>query len=101
MRTDWIKQSVSLAIFASGVFVLAGTPGRASSPPRSGSSTSDAGSLVVHEWGTFLSVQGSDGVTLGGMVDSEEVLPPFVQTRSISAWKRALLFPNTETPVTS
>ena len=36
--------------------------------------------LIVHEWGTFLTVQGSNGATLGGMVASEEVLPPFVES---------------------
>src|SRR5436305_6855148 len=56
--------------------------------------------LVVHEWGTFLSVQGSDGVTLGGMVDSEEVLPSFVEQRGLPSWQRMLMFTKMETPVT-
>ena len=34
--------------------------------------------LVVHEWGTFTSVQGSDGSTLEGLHHEEEALPPFV-----------------------
>src|ERR1041384_1206221 len=34
--------------------------------------------LVVHEWGTFLSMQGSDGVTLDGMYHEEHALPGFV-----------------------
>src|SRR5262245_59034964 len=59
-----------------------------------------SGSLIVHEWGTFLSVQGSDGVTLGGMVASEEVLPAFVEARSISTWQRTKIFSKMETPVT-
>jgi hypothetical protein len=59
-----------------------------------------AGRLVVHEWGTFLSVQGSDGVTLGGMVDSDEVLPPFVETRGIQSWLRCGMTQKMETPVT-
>jgi hypothetical protein len=100
MRRAWIRKNLWLAVFGVGILILAGTPGRASPPGRSAPSTSHASPLVVHEWGTFLSVQGSDGVTLGGMVDSEEVLPPFVQTRSISAWKRALMFQKMETPVT-
>ena len=33
---------------------------------------------VVHEWGTFTTVQGSDGVTLGGLVHDTFDLPPFV-----------------------
>src|SRR5438874_12080945 len=61
---------------------------------------SNADPLVVHEWGTFLSVQGSDGVTLGGMVDSEEVLPSFVEQRGLPSWQRMLMFTKMETPVT-
>src|SRR5947209_15414777 len=59
-----------------------------------------SGKLVVHEWGTFLSVQGSDGGTLGGMVDSEEELPPFVRERDLGGWSRAYLTQKMETPVT-
>ncbi|MCW3095603.1 MAG: hypothetical protein JWL77_1221 [Chthonomonadaceae bacterium] len=41
-----------------------------------------AGPLVVHEWGTFLSMNGSDGVTLDGMYHEEHALPDFVHARS-------------------
>jgi hypothetical protein len=58
------------------------------------------GQFIVHEWGTFLSVQGSNGETLGGMVDSDEVLPPFVDSRSTDAWLRSLMRTKGETPVT-
>ncbi len=34
--------------------------------------------LVVHEWGTFTSMQGSDGVTLEGLHHEEAELPRFV-----------------------
>ncbi len=44
--------------------------------------TSPADSLVVHEWGTFLSMNGSDGVTLDGMYHEEHALPDFVHARS-------------------
>lgn len=37
---------------------------------------------VVHEWGTFLSMNGSDGVTLDGMYHEEHALPDFVHARS-------------------
>jgi hypothetical protein len=60
----------------------------------------DAGGLVVHEWGTFLSVQGSDGTTQGGMVDSEERLPKFVRERELAGYRRMSLFQKMETPVT-
>ena len=61
-------------------------------PPASG--------LVVHEWGTFLSVQGADGATLGGMIDSEEKLPRFVRERDLNGRNRAGLLQKMETPVT-
>src|SRR5215208_5147335 len=51
-----------------------------------------ASGLVVHEWGTFLSVQGADGTTQGGMVDSEENLPVFVRERGLSGRSRGFLF---------
>ncbi len=38
--------------------------------------------LVVHEWGTFTSMQGSDGVGLEGLQHEEEALPPFVYSRT-------------------
>jgi hypothetical protein len=40
------------------------------------------GRLVVHEWGTFLAMNGSDGVTLDGMYHEEHALPAFVHARS-------------------
>ena len=38
--------------------------------------------LVVHEWGTFLAMNGSDGVGLDGMYHEEHALPGFVHARS-------------------
>ncbi|HLV81819.1 MAG TPA: hypothetical protein VKT32_16145, partial [Chthonomonadaceae bacterium] len=38
--------------------------------------------LVVHEWGTFLAMNGADGVTLDGMYHEEHALPAFVHARS-------------------
>ncbi|MCA9508212.1 MAG: hypothetical protein KC505_07330 [Myxococcales bacterium] len=38
----------------------------------------NAESLIVHEWGTFTSFMGSDGVRLSGMHHEEEKLPTFV-----------------------
>lgn len=34
--------------------------------------------FIVHEWGTFLAIAGSDGVTLEGMSHEEHPLPDFV-----------------------
>jgi hypothetical protein len=42
----------------------------------------EATDLVVHEWGTFLAMQGGDGLTLDGMYHEEHALPPFVHARS-------------------
>ena len=39
---------------------------------------SDPADLLVHEWGTFTTMQGSDGVTLEGLQHEEEPLPDFV-----------------------
>jgi hypothetical protein len=38
--------------------------------------------FVVHEWGTFTSMQGTDGVVLEGLTREEESLPHFVYSRS-------------------
>ncbi len=37
---------------------------------------------VAHEWGTFTSMQGSDGVSLEGLQHEEEGLPDFVYSRT-------------------
>lgn len=47
-----------------------------------GSEASASSGLVVHEWGTFTSVQGSDGIALEGLQHEEESLPGFVYSRS-------------------
>lgn len=39
----------------------------------------------VHEWGTFTSLQGSNGVALPGMHRDDEALPDFVHRRAINA----------------
>lgn len=38
--------------------------------------------LVVHEWGTFTSMMGADGISLEGLEHEEEALPEFVYSRS-------------------
>ena len=39
-----------------------------------------AGGFVVHEWGTFTSLQGSDGASLDGLQHETEAVPEFVHT---------------------
>jgi len=61
--------------------------------------------FVVHEWGTFTSVSGSDGALLPGLHHEEEDLPRFVADRMAVAKDRPDLaynpaFQKMETPVT-
>jgi hypothetical protein len=56
--------------------LLAGPVPDAGAKPRS--DAWDGRRLVVHEWGTFTTVQGSDGVVLEGLRHEERDLPPFV-----------------------
>ncbi|HEU4751678.1 MAG TPA: hypothetical protein VFU47_01140, partial [Armatimonadota bacterium] len=55
--------------------------------------------IVAHEWGTFLAVQGSDGVTLDGMYHEEHALPPFVHSRSRDQLALPTVILKGETPV--
>jgi len=87
-----------LALAATVIAAVCCGTAAAGSPP--GKSNIAAEPLVVHEWGTFLSMQGSDGVTLGGMVDSDEVLPEFIRWRALQGLSRASLYTKMETPVT-
>jgi hypothetical protein len=88
------------AVLSASGLVLLAVCAAALPSPGGGPAAADGGRLVVHEWGTFLSVQGSDGVTLGGMVDSEELLPVFVRERSLGGRNRACFNQKGETPVT-
>ena len=58
--------------------------------------------LVVHEWGTFTSMQGVDGVGLEGLQREEEALPPCVYSRAEvrDCPLRARGYKGLETPVT-
>lgn len=94
----------SIALLSTGL-LMAGLGAWSSAAPPSESPTpritpQKPSGLVVHEWGTFLSVQGSDGATLGGMIDSEESLPMFVRERALTGRNRAGMFQKMETPVT-
>lgn len=46
-------------------------------------SLTEKNSLVVHEWGTFTALQGSNGVPVNGMQHEEEHLPSFVHSRDL------------------
>ena len=55
--------------------------------------------LVVHEWGTFLAMSGSDGVALDGMYHEEHALPAFVLARSRDQLRLRSAITKGETPV--
>ena len=55
--------------------------------------------LVVHEWGTFLAMNGSDGVSLDGMYHEEHTLPGFVHARSRDQLRLPTSLVKGETPV--
>src|SRR4051794_18380983 len=64
------------------------------SPP-----TAPKSDLVVHEWGTFLQMSGSDGVSLDGMYHEEHALPAFVHARGRDQLRPRSIFVKGETPV--
>jgi hypothetical protein len=64
-----------------------------------GETISPQNDLVVHEWGTFLAMQGSDGVSLDGMYHEEHALPAFVHARSRDQLRLPTVILKGETPV--
>src|SRR5262245_38312978 len=67
--------------------------------PAAATSSDEPTDLVVHEWGTFLAMQGSDGVTLDGMYHEEHALPEFVHTRGRDQLRIPSMKMKGETPV--
>lgn len=57
------------------------------------------GDLVVHEWGTFLAMNGSDGIALEGMYHEEHALPAFVHARGRDQLRLPSVVLKGETPV--
>jgi hypothetical protein len=55
--------------------------------------------FVVHEWGTFVAMEGSDGLTLEGLHHDEDDLPPFVHSRSRDQLRLRATSSKLETPV--
>jgi len=64
-----------------------------------GSASGSRTDMVVHEWGTFLAMNGSDGVSLDGMYHEEHALPAFVHARSTDQLKIRSALVKSETPV--
>src|ERR1700749_3922566 len=80
-----------LSLAACGVLLAAGALVVRAASPSSG--------LVVHEWGTFLAMNGSDGVSLDGMYHEEHALPGFVHARSRDQLRLPTSLIKGETPV--
>ncbi len=84
--------------------VLSNTPGAKSGPAASG----ESGPFIVHEWGTFTSISGSDGVRLEFRPLINNDLPEFVTNRAWQAGRAPnpflkwsiRSFQRMETPVT-
>lgn len=55
--------------------------------------------MIVHEWGTFLAMNGSDGTALEGMYHEEHSLPGFVHARSRDQLRLPSVSLKGETPV--
>jgi hypothetical protein len=72
--------ALSIAAFAALPFGVSVPLAFVASP--GGDRCAAAEHLVVHEWGTFTSMQGSDGIALEGLQHEEESLPAFVYSRS-------------------
>jgi hypothetical protein len=85
----------TLALFAALVLVLMwASPARPGEPPKAkGDPIPDADKklpqdddFIVHEWGTFTSFSGSDGVSLDFRTTTTEDLPAFVLDRQKQAF---------------
>lgn len=73
-----------ILLFAALALVLASQVVDAAALPSTPQQTSpSAKKFVVHEWGTFTSVMGSNGIRLGGMHHEEEELPKFIVGRNL------------------
>ncbi len=84
-----MRSKTALGLFLAGTFSAGAA--LADPPPRS-----DA---VVHEWGTFLAMSGSDGVSLDGMYHEEHALPGFVHARGRDQLRPLYILSKGETPV--
>lgn len=82
-----------MSVAATGFLGVLAVMGLAASPsvPRS--------DMVVHEWGTFLAMNSSDGVALDGMYHEEHALPAFVHARSKDQLRLRSVNVKGETPV--
>lgn len=91
---------MKLRILIACVLILTAA-GFGPSPERAAASrrASDPAGLVVHEWGTVLAMNGSNGVSLDGMYHEEHALPGFVHARSRDQLRLPMSRIKMETPV--
>jgi hypothetical protein len=91
MRRLQLQPLVPFILLTAWALPWAGLPAQEpASPPAD---------LVVHEWGTFVSLQGSDSVVLDGILHEEEHLPHWVYSRQRQGgWREFQM--KMETPVT-
>lgn len=103
MRAMKVVLSLFVVVGLASV-VLSNTPGAKNRPASPG----ETDSLIVHEWGTFTSISGSDGVRLEFRPLIDNDLPEFVINRAWQAGRAPSLFlkwsissfQRMETPVT-
>lgn len=82
---DGTKRLLRTAAAAALAITAAATvarPGRAGDDGPAPPPAKVPSPFTVHEWGTFTSVQGQDGVALEGLSREEEALPSFVYDRT-------------------
>ena len=76
-----MRQTFGFAVVAALTFGgLSGQAARGGEEPPKPAAEADP--LIVHEWGTFTSMSGAEGVGLEGLQHEEEALPEFVYSRS-------------------
>jgi hypothetical protein len=88
------RRSLAMVLAAGMALLVAG-----SCPIATAFAKGSPSDLIVHEWGTFLSMSGSDGTVLDGMYHEEHALPAFVHTRARDQVRLPGIFLKGETPV--
>ena len=106
MRPKQGTQIRTIVLIGLGVFGLTGlglmsrvSQALSASPVSPGGEAQPASDLVIHEWGTFLSMSSADGSVLDGMYHEEHALPSFVHARSRDQLRLPSMFLKGETPV--
>jgi hypothetical protein len=99
MRIRLIGAGASLALLAAlaGIAVARRLPAQPLAPATEPVASTDF--LIAHEWGTFLAMSGSDGISLDGMYHEEHSLPRFVHARSQDILRLPFALIKSETPV--